>query len=304
VSRDVAWTDLLDPGREQLLAGAPAELLPLAVAELLAPGGLDGPPRPAIESHGSYLLAILLVPVAVPVEDRVYYQEVDVVATHDAVLTVRKTPAGGDPPFPAEELAALCANRERAGTLVHGIVDEIAERFLALIDALEDEIDEIEEGIESAQGSHTRRRIAELRRSIVGVRRILGPTRDAMRRVLDARVVVHGETELFPTELRLLFGDTYDKLLRATEGLDAARELLASVRDYDQARIAENQNAVVKTLTVVASLVLVPTLITGFYGQNFAGEFGEAYWSVGVAVGLIIGTTIVQLAVFAWRGWL
>jgi magnesium transporter len=304
VSRDVAWTDLLDPGREELLAAAPAELLPLAVGELLAPAGPDGPPRPAIESHGTYLLAILLVPVAVPAEDRLYYQEVDVVATHEAVLTVRKTPAGGDSPFPAGELAALCSNRERAGTLVHGIVDEIAERFLTLIDALEDEIDEIEEGIERAHGLRTRRRIADLRRSIVGVRRTLGPTRDAMRRVLDARVVVHGETELFPTELRLLFGDTYDKLLRATEGLDAARELLASVRDYDQARIAESQNEVVKTLTVVASLVLVPTLITGFYGQNFAGEFAAGYWTIGVSLGLIVGTTIVQLAVFAWRGWL
>ena len=295
---------MLDPSREELFAAAPAELLPLAVGELLSPSGPDGTPRPTIESHGRYLLAILLVPVAVPQEDRLYYQEVDLVATHDAVLTVRKTPVGGDPPFPVEELAALCANRERAGLMVHGIVDEIAERFLALIDALEDEIDEIEEGVESAEGVHTRRRIAELRRAIVGVRRTLAPTRDAMRRVLDARVVVHGETELFPAELRLLFGDSYDKLLRATEGLDAARELLASVRDYDQARIAQNQNEVVKTLTVVASLVLVPTLITGFYGQNFAGEFGEAYWSVGVAVGLILGSTIVQLAVFAWRGWL
>jgi magnesium transporter len=304
VSRDVVWTDLLDPGREELLAAAPAEMLPLAVGELLAPSGPAGPPRPTIESHGRYLLAILLVPVAVPEEDRLYYQEIDLVATHDAVLTVRKTPVGGDPPFPVEELEALCANREGAGPMVHGIVDEIAERFLALIDALEDEIDEIEESVESAEGAHTRRRIAELRREIVGVRRTLGPTRDAVRRVLDARVVVHGETELFPTELRLLFGDSYDKLLRATEGLDAARELLASVRDYDQSRIAENQNEVVKTLTVVASLVLVPTLITGFYGQNFAGEFGEGYWSVGVAIGLILGTTIVQLAVFAWRGWL
>jgi magnesium transporter len=304
VSRDVVWTDLLDPSREELLAAAPAELLPLAVDQLLAPSSPDRPPRPAIEGHGSYLLAILLVPVAVPEQDRLYYQEVDLVATQQAVLTVRKTAAGGDPPFPAEELAALCASRERAGMLVHGVVDEIAERFLALIDALEDEIDEIEESVERAQGVRTRRRIAELRRSIVGVRRTLGPTRDAMRRVLDARIVVHGETELFPTELRLLFGDSYDKLLRATEGLDAARELLASVRDFDQARIAESQNEVVKILTVVASLVLVPTLITGFYGQNFAGEFGDAYWSIGVSIGLIVGSTIVQLAVFAWRGWL
>ena len=98
--------------------------------------------------------------------------------------------------------------------------------------------------------------------------------------------------------------DTYETLVRVTEELDVARDLLAGVRDYYQAKIAEQQNEVAKKLTVIASLVLVPSLIVGFYGQNFAGVFRAAYWSVGVSLGLIVGSTLVQLALFRWRRWI
>ena len=60
--------------------------------------------------------------------------------------------------------------------------------------------------------------------------------------------------------------------MRTTEELDVARDLLAQRRDYLQSKIAESQNEVVKKLTVIASLVLVPTLIIGFYGQNFGAS--------------------------------
>ena len=55
---------------------------------------------------------------------------------------------------------------------------------------------------------------------------------------------------------------------------------------------------------MIASLVLVPSFIVGFYGQNFAGQFRNGYWSVGVSVGLIVTTTLLQLVLFRWRRWL
>ncbi|MDQ8046737.1 MAG: CorA family divalent cation transporter, partial [Patulibacter sp.] len=72
-----------------------------------------------------------------------------------------------------------------------------------------------------------------------------------------------GHSGLFPPEIEIRFVDTYETLVRATEELDVARDLLGGVRDYYQAKIAEQQNEVAKTLTVIASLVLVPSLIVG-----------------------------------------
>jgi len=60
----------------------------------------------------------------------------------------------------------------------------------------------------------------------------------------------------------------------------------------------------VGTLTVIASLVLVPTLIVGYYGQNFAGSFDDWHWSLTFSMSLIVTTTLAQLAVYRWRGWI
>jgi magnesium transporter len=134
-------------------------------------------------------------------------------------------------------------------------------------------------------------------------RRMVSATREAVRRIVDGRVEV-GNHALFPAEVEQLCGDTYDTLVRVTEELDIARDLLAGARDHLQAKIAENQNDIAKKLTVIASLVLVPSFITGFYGQNFAGEFNAWFWSFGFAMSLIVASTIVQLVLFRWRHWI
>jgi magnesium transporter len=108
---------------------------------------------------------------------------------------------------------------------------------------------------------------------------VLGPTRDAVRRVLDNRVELRGR-EFFTRDVELSFADAYDKLLRASDGLELSRDLVAGVRDYLQTRIANDQNDVMKRLTVIASLVLVPTFIVGVYGQNFR-VIPELHWGFG-----------------------
>src|SRR5207248_4143649 len=105
--------------------------------------------------------------------------------------------------------------------------------------------------------------------------------------------------------IELNFSDAYDKLLRAVDGLDLSRDLLASARDYSQAKIANDQNEVVKRLTVIASILLVPTFIVGLYGQNFH-HIPELGWSFGYwwSWGWIVFTTALQLAFFRWLGWI
>jgi magnesium transporter len=107
-----------------------------------------------------------------------------------------------------------------------------------------------------------------------------------------------------PRDIELDFADAYDKLLRALDGLDLSRDLLNSARDYQQAKIANDQNEVMKRLTVIAALLLVPTFIVGLYGQNFR-HIPELAWGFGYwwSWGLIIATTLIQLAIFRAMGW-
>jgi len=97
----------------------------------------------------------------------------------------------------------------------------------------------------------------------------------------------------------------HDKLLRAGESLEFERDLLAAVRDYHQTQIATEQNDVVKRLAVIASLLLFPTFIVGVYGQNFE-HMPELGWYLGYLFswGVIVLSTILQLAFFRWRKWI
>ena len=197
-------------------------------------------------------------------------------------MTVRKTPPGEEP-FDLAEVQKACDahGSPSTGLVAYYLLDEIAERYLQLIDVLDEEIDELEDGIEHWPNERVRRRLSELRHDVLQIRKTLSPTRDAVRRVVDGRVDV-GDDLVFDRAHELDFADAYDKLLRATEALDISRELITSAREFHQSKIGQEQNEIVKRLTVVASLLLFPTFLVGVYGQNF-DHLPELHWHYGYA---------------------
>ena len=298
------WIDLLDPSEEEVRAKLPRAVQESALKLLLAPARHADEPRPTLQAHGDYIFGIFLVAVAVPDEDRVFYQEVDVVVTHDVLLSVSKTPPG-EHPYDPRPVREACRPDDSAGMMLYRFLDDIAERYLDLVDSLDEEIDELEDTVERASPEETRTRLSELRHDLLHIRRTLAPTRDAVRRVVDNVVEVETGEEVFPHEVEVAFNGAYDKLLRAFDGLELSRDLIASVRDYLQAKIANDQNEVMKKLTVSASVLLLPTFIVGLYGQNFR-HFPElaSQWGYAWSWALIVVTTVAQLAFFRWKRWI
>jgi magnesium transporter len=276
------WTDLLDPTPEEIRAHAPRELAEQAV-ELLTS---DREPRPTLQDHGEYTVALFVRATVRREDDDVCFQQVGVVATREAVLTVRRTPSNGEPYEPG----ALAG--ETGGEIVYRLLDDLAECYLDVVDDLDAEIDELEDQVDDQSAAMTRQRISVLRHDLLHIRSMLAPMRDISR-----RLAAH--------ELEIEYTAVYDKLLRAADGLELTRDLLAGVRDYAQSQVALEQNEVTKRLTVVASLLLAPTFIVGVYGQNF-DHMPELHWGVGYAFswGLIVVITLVQLWWFKRKRWI
>ena len=298
------WVDLLDPTPAELDAHLPASIHSRALEQLLAPARHEDDPRPKLEAHGDYIFGVFLIAVAVPEDDLVYYQEVDFIITETAAVTVRKTPEQGRPAYDAGPARAACRVGDSVGMVAYHLVDDIAERFLDLVDALGEEIDELEDGVDDWEPERIRRRISDLRHDMLHIRRTLAPTRDATRQIVDGRIELT-TGEVFPREVELSFAAAYDKLLRAADGLELSRDLVAGVRDYHQSKVANDQNEVMKRLTVIASVLLVPTFIVGLYGQNFH-DVPELRWGFGYGFSwaLIVVTTIGQLTFFGWKKWI
>jgi magnesium transporter len=289
------WVDLLDPDVATVSDALPAPVGEATLARLAAPPSERV--RPSVVDLEVAVVATLVVPVVVRDEDALYLQEVDVVAAPDAVVTIRKTPEGSHPFDPAGAREALGPDPAPLD-VVYVVADNVAEGYLEMLDDLDEEIEELEDGIDDWPADRVRMRIAELRRDVLTIRRTLGPTRDAMRKVVDGRVTVAGGT-------RFHFTDVYDRLLRASEHLEFSRDLIAAMRDHQQAKIATEQNEVVKRLTVTASLLLFPTFWVGVYGQNFA-HMPELDWKLGYLYswGVIVAVTVLQLAAFRRLRWI
>jgi magnesium transporter len=299
------WIDLLDPTADELQKHAPRDLEESALELLLAETQHDDEPRPTLQGHGRYVFGVFLVASAVLEEDIICYQEIDLLITGDTIVTVRKTPANGRPPYDIEEVRSSVRPTDSPGMIAYRIVDDVAEKYLDLVDDVDAEIDELEDKVENQSAAETRERISALRHDLLHIRRTLAPTRDAVRRVVDDVIDVQRGGDVFPKNVEVAFNSSYDKLMRAFDGLELSRDLLASVRDYHQSKIANDQNDVMKRLTVVASLILLPTFIVGLYGQNFV-HMPELRWHWGYAYSwaLIIVTTIAQLVWFRRKRWI
>jgi magnesium transporter len=296
-----SWIDLLDPTAEEIEAAAGVKLDERELAILVG----TGEPRPRLFGARDHATGAFVVPVAVKDEDRVYYQEVGLVLSRDLALTVRRTPKDGEP-FDPTELKETCEDRDvPPGKVAFHLADIVAERYLDLIDDLNEEIDEVEDALdEDLAVGDVHQRISDLRHDILHIRQTLSPTRDAVHRVVDGRVESEAPGLMDAHEVAL-FSDVYDKLLRANDSLELSRDLVAGVRDFHQSKIAQSQNEVVQRLTAIASILLFPTFVVGVYGQNF-DVMPELHWHYGYAFSwaVIVVSTVAQLAFFRWKKWI
>jgi magnesium transporter len=297
---DERWIDFLDADEATLRAALPDDLHDLTWERILRRAD---DPRPRLSARGTYVFGVLTFPVLDGTN--VKFQEVVLVATVERLWTIRKSPPSVTPePFATARAHAIASDASSAMCL-HALIDEIAEQFLDVVECFDEVIDDLEDHVTEWEAARIRAEISATRHDLLHVRKVLAPTRDAARNVLDDRVELDGDVTLFPRETELQFADTYDKLLRATDQLDLARDLLQGVRDFHQSEIANDQNEVMKRLTAIASLLLVPTFIVGFYGQNFI-HMPELRWRYGYwfSWALIVSTTLFQLWFYRRKRWI
>src|SRR5205814_921368 len=143
------FLDQLDPTRQELHDALPSDIHELALEQLLRPAFHDDEPRPRLEGHDHYVYGVFLVPICIREEDEIFYQEIDLIATRERLVTVRKTPDKRHAfDIKAVQDSVAKGQDERVGMIVYRLVDQIAEYFLDLVDAIDEEIDELEDGIE------------------------------------------------------------------------------------------------------------------------------------------------------------
>jgi magnesium transporter len=187
-------------------------------------------------------------------------------------------------------------------TLMHGLLDEIIDRYFDAVQALDDQVERIEdilfdENVKLAK--EVSRSTFRLRRALVEARRAILPMREVVNTI--ARRVT---SEDQAPELAPYYDDLYDHVLRAAEWTESVRDMITSIFETNMSLADTRMNVIMKKLTSWAAIIAVPTAITGFYGQNVPYPGFEKTWGVWfsiVAILLIAGALYVT---FRRKDWL
>lgn len=193
------------------------------------------------------------------------------------------------------------ACRRGAAYLLHQILDQLIDLYMPLVDDFDAEIDALEERVLTMKkGSNViLEDIMDLRRSVARMKRISSRQLEVLYRMS------HGEFPQIPANTLPYFRDVHDHLLRISDLAENYRDLVAGLFDIHFSVVANKNNDVVKTLTILSSIILPLSLIAGIYGMNFE-NMPELKTQNGYFLTLaFMGIVTLVLLIFFWRkGWI
>jgi len=211
-----------------------------------------------------------------------------------------------------QDCAALADVRQRYGKreqamdhrslLLYRVLDGLVDSFFPSLAVLDDRIDALEDAIFLEADDEQLQEIFRLKRQLVGMRKTVTPQRDAFASLMGGVAEIPG----LERDDAHYFRDVYDHLIRISDLIDSYRDLLTGAMDVYLSTVSNRTNAVMKQLTIIATIFLPLTFVTGFFGQNFGWMVTNVDgWPTFVALG--VGTEIVALlalvAFFKRRGW-
>ncbi len=290
------WADITSPNVEEMEeVGRQFGFHPLTIEDCL-----HGGQRPKLEEYDGYLfLAFHTLPQGA--KNSTVVEELDeiyVYVTPRALVTVHQRDARAVNKFHERLHKDPALLTQPPGFLLHYVADNVVDEFFPFLDHLEDEIDDLEDKVLTSARPALLRRLFAFKRTLIHLRKSLSPLREVFNG-LSRR-----DYPLIDPKSALYFRDVYDHLIRATESVDACRDLVATTVEAYLSATSNRMNEVMKQLTIIATIFLPLSFITGFFGMNFEQIPWKNAALFLVAVLLVVAVPVSMIYWFARRGWL
>lgn len=297
----LVWVDLCEPDHEALCdLASELGLNTWAVEDAVA--AAERVKATAYETHTFFTVYAVDVAAGVTDEPRrmLTMQRISAFVLPRGLITVRLTP-DFDMGAVTRRWEEIGAQQYGVGALVHGLLDVVVDSHFAAVEALDDCIECIEDELFDGRPRQAsfQRRTFQMRRDLVGLRRVALPMREVVNSIQHHRREVGTAPELDP-----LYADLYDHVLRVSEWTESLRDMVTTIFETNLSLQDARLNTIMKKLTGWAAIIAVPTAITGFYGQNvpYPG-FGHLAGFV-ASTSLILILMVVIYVMFKRRDWL
>jgi magnesium transporter len=256
--------------------------------------------RPKIEAYADSLFIVLRTAQMNYEERRIDFGETHFFLGRNFIVSVRHGSS-----LSYTEVRARCEStphllRKGPGFALYAVMDSIVDQYFPVIDALEQDLEVLEEKIFGEQSSReTTAQIYQLKRELLEIKRAVSPLIDICNRLMRF------DLELISEDTRPYFRDIYDHAIRINEMVDNARELLTTALEANFSLISIAQNDVAKRFAGWAAIIAIPTMVAGIYGMNFR-FMPELDWPYAYPIVLLstFGLSGLLYLYFKRSGWL
>ena len=289
------WVDIVNPSEEERrLFSDTFKFHPLSVED-----ALSAVQYPKIEPYPGYLYIVLHGMDFKKGQTQFATHDVDFFLGRNYLVTVHDGTSRS-----IENLKSICSRHEgvlREGPVgvFHRIVDSMVDHYRPAVEELEDRISTLEELAFKGEQNMVRR-VLKLKRELSSMRRVLTPQRDAIARL------ARREFPQISDEMAFRFRDVHDQLMRYAEQSVLFQDRVTGILDVNLSTISNRLNQVMKVLTVMSTIFLPLTVLTGMWGMNIelpefpGGPEVQFWWIAGIMAVITVG----MLAVFRRLKWI
>ncbi|MGB3112798.1 MAG: magnesium/cobalt transporter CorA [Candidatus Omnitrophota bacterium] len=273
--------------------GAFFDLHPLLLEDILDTGQ-----RPKIDDYGTYFFILLKMLDYDEKTGKVITEQVSLVFGKKFVISFQEKES---------HLFNIVKERIRdskgrvrkqgADYLAYVLLDAIVDNYFLIIEKLGERVEVMEEELMTDPGRSTLQGIHALKSNLIYLRRSVWPFREVINSLLR-------ETELVTESTHRYLTDVYDHTIRIIDSIETFRDMVSGMIDIYLSSVSNKMNEVMKVLTIIATIFIPLTFITGLYGMNFA-DMPELKWRYGyfVTLGIMAFMGITMWAYFKKKKW-
>lgn len=296
--RSITWINIDGLHRTDVIEtlGKIFQLHPLTLEDIVNTGQY-----PKLEDYGNYLFIVLKM--------HSYHERKNFIETEQVSLCIYSNVILSFQEEPKKDLFDPIRQRIRTGKgkirtlsadyLAYSLIDAVVDSYFIILERLGERISVLEEMVMTEPNQHFLKEIQTIKRDMIFLRKSIWPLREVIRSM------ERGDSSLIHDSVHIYLRDVYDHTIRIIETIDAFRDILAGLLDIYLSSVSNRTNAVMKVLTIIATIFMPLTFIAGVYGMNFR-YMPELEWRWGYPLILLGMMTlgISMLVIFKRKKWL
>lgn len=302
-TKSVSWVDIQGLGNQNTWDKFIDiyKLHPIAVEDIV-----NVPQRPKVVDYKEQLLMVAWMVMIYPDDGSLHKEQVSLVIGKNYLLTIQEEPDYDcfEPVRDRIRYSKGIIRGEGVDYLAYALIDTIIDEFFPVLEQYGEMIDDLEDEVVFEPTPKTLKKIYELRRELLTLRRAVWSHRDALN------ILIRDDNNLISSEVRIYLRDCYDHTIQLRDMVDTYREVAAGLMDIYLSSVSNKMNQVMKTLTVISSIFIPLTFLAGIYGMNFDTEKSpfnmpelEWYFGYPLCLSVMAITSVVQIFFFWQKGW-